>query len=89
MRVDDSVVGLVTVTNLVNLLDEAETLVLVRSLFRCLPCEVTHPPLKSVASSSSPSALMPPLWPWQRRQLETRRMVDAYSMALHHKIVGN
>ena len=90
VRVDDSV-GLVTVMTQVNLLDEAETLVLARSLFRCLPCEVTHPPLRSVASGSSLPALMPPLWrPWQRRlELETRRMVDAYSMALHRKIVGN
>ncbi len=60
VRVDDSV-GLVTVMNLVSLLDAAVTLVLVRSLFRCLPCEVTRPPLKSVASGSSLPALTPPL----------------------------
>ena len=88
VRVDDSV-GLVTVMNLVSLLDEAVTLVLVRSLFRCWPCEVTHLPLKSVASGSSLPALTLPLWPWQRLEPETRRIVDAYWVALHHKRVGN
>ena len=88
VRVDDSV-GPVTVMNLGSLLDEAVTLVLVRSLFRCLPCEVTHLPLKSVTSGSSLPALTPPLWPWQRLEPETRHIVDAYSVALHHKMVGN
>ena len=60
VRVDDSV-GLVTVMNLVSLLDEAVTLVVVRSLFQCWPCEVTHLPLKSVASGSNLPALTLPL----------------------------
>ena len=60
VRVDEPV-GLATVMNLVSLLDEAVTLVVVRSLFRCLTCEVTRLPLKSVASGSSLPALMPPL----------------------------
>ena len=88
VRVDDSV-GLVTVMILVSLLDEAVILVLVHSLFRCWPCEVTHLPLKSVAWGSSLPALTLPLWPWQRLEPETRRIVDAYWVALHHKRVGN
>ena len=88
VRVDDSV-GLVTVMNLVSLLDEAVTLVLVRSLFRCWPCEVIHLPLKSVASGSSLPALTLPLWSWQRLEPETRRIVDACWVALHHKRVGS
>lgn len=88
VRVDDSV-GLVKVMNLVSLLDEAVTLVVVRSLFRWLSCEVSHLPLKFVASGSNLPALTLPLWPWQRLEPETRRIVDAYWVALHHKRVGN
>ena len=88
MRVD-GFVELAMVMNLGSLLDEAETLVLVRSLCRCLPCEVTHLPLKSGASGSSLPALMPPLWPWQRLAPETRRTLDAYSVGLQHMIVDS
>ena len=87
MRDDDSV-GLAMVMNSTSLLDGAETLVYVRSLSRCLPCEVTHLPLKSAASGSSLPALMPPLWPWQRLAPETRRILDAYSVGLQHMIVN-
>ena len=88
VKVDDFV-ELVMVMNLMSLLDEAATSVLVRSLSRYLPCEATHLPLKSGALGSSLPALMPPLWPWQRLAPETRRILDAYSLGLQHMIVSN
>ena len=88
VRVDD-LVELVMVMNLMSLLDEAEIVVLVRSLSQYLPYEATHLPLKSGASGSSLPALMPPLWPWQRLVPETRRILDAYLLGLQHMIVSN
>ena len=86
--IDDDFVELAMVMNSRSLLDGVETLAYVRSLSRCLPCEVTHLPLKSGASGSSLPALMPPLWPWQRLAPETRRILDAYSVGLQHMIVN-